>query len=72
MEQSSMAKVVTRKETGKLVIDFTYKGIRCREQTALEDSPKNRKLVQSVVDRLVQEMRKGSLNRPAFRGGLLV
>ncbi|KRC06079.1 hypothetical protein ASE11_23750 [Hydrogenophaga sp. Root209] len=67
-----MAKVVTRKETGKLVIDFTYKGIRCREQTALEDSPKNRKLVQSVVDRLVQEMRKGSLNRPAFRGGLLV
>lgn len=33
-----MAKVVARKETGKLVIDFTYRGVRCREQTALEDA----------------------------------
>jgi hypothetical protein len=33
-----MAKVTTRKETGKLVIDFTYHGVRCREQTALADT----------------------------------
>lgn len=67
-----MAKVVTRKETGKLVIDFTYKGIRCREQTALDDSPKNRKLVQGVVDRLVQEMRKGSFSYSNFFPGSTV
>lgn len=67
-----MAKVVTRKETGKLVIDFTHKGIRCREQTALDDSPKNRKLVQGVVDRLVQEIRKGTFNYSNFFPGSTV
>ena len=51
-----MAKVVARRETGKLVIDFTYKGLRCREQTALDDTPRNRKMVQAVVDRLVVEL----------------
>ena len=38
-----MAKVTVRKETGKLVIDFTYRGVRCREQTALPDTTENRK-----------------------------
>ena len=34
-----MAKVTVRKETCKLVIDFTYRGVRCREQTALRGCP---------------------------------
>ncbi|MGC4395695.1 site-specific integrase [Hydrogenophaga crocea] len=55
-----MAKVVARKETGKLVIDFTYKGVRCREQTALDDTPRNRKMVQAVVDRLLAAIKKGT------------
>lgn len=53
-----MAKVVARKETGKLIIDFTYRGVRCREQTALLDTPANRKRVQVVVDKLVQAMKE--------------
>jgi integrase len=54
-----MAKVVARKETGKLQIDFTYKGVRCREQTALMDSPANRKRVQAVVDKMSAAIREG-------------
>lgn len=54
-----MAKVVARKETGKLQIDFTYKGVRCREQTALMDSPANRKRVQAVVDKMSAAIKEG-------------
>ena len=55
-----MAKVTVRKETGKLVIDFTYRGVRCREQTALEDSPSSRKRVQSVIERIKKAQGDGS------------
>ena len=44
-----MAKVNVHKETGKLVIDFTYRGVRCREQTALGDNAANRKRVEAVL-----------------------
>ena len=54
-----MAKVVARKETGKLVIDFTYRGVRCREQTALEDTLENRKRVQTVVERMKKAQSDG-------------
>ncbi len=54
-----MAKVTVRKETGKLVIDFTHRGVRCREQTALGDSLQNRKRVQSVVERIKKSQCKG-------------
>ena len=47
-----MAKVTARKETGKLVIDFTYRGVRCREQTALADTPANRKRAEVALNRL--------------------
>ena len=40
-----MAKVTARKETGRLVIDFFFRGVRCREQTALADNAANRKLL---------------------------
>jgi integrase len=55
-----MAKVVARKETGRLLIDFTYRGVRCREQTALLDNPANRKRVQAVVDRLTKAQQDGT------------
>jgi integrase len=64
-----MAKVVARKETGKLLIDFTYKGVRCREQTALDDTPRNRKLVQGVVDRLVSAIKNGTFVYAEFFPG---
>lgn len=64
-----MAKVVARKETGKLVIDFTYRGVRCREQTALPDNKENRRRVQAVVDRLVKAQKNGSFVYAEFFPG---
>ncbi len=55
-----MAKVTARKETGKLVIDFTYRGVRCREQTALVDTPQNRKRAGLVVNRMITAIADGS------------
>ena len=61
-----MAKVNVRKETGKLVIDFTYRNVRCREQTALDDSVANRKRVQSVVDRIQKAIKDGTFKYRAY------
>lgn len=55
-----MAKVNVRKETGKLVIDFTYRGVRCREQTALSDSAANRKRVEGVLKKLREVIAGGT------------
>ncbi|MBK9573086.1 MAG: DUF3596 domain-containing protein [Rhodoferax sp.] len=55
-----MAKVTARKETGKLLVDFTYRGVRCREQTALPDTPPNRKRVQSLVDKIKKAQADGT------------
>ena len=54
-----MAKVTVRKETGKLVIDFTYRGVRCREQTALPDSQQNRKRVQGLIEKIKKAQQDG-------------
>lgn len=61
-----MAKVTARKETGRLVIDFTYRAVRCREQTALEDSAMNRRRLQQVVDRIKKAMADGSFRYVDF------
>ncbi len=54
-----MAKVTVRKETGKLVIDFTYRSVRCREQTALSDTLPNRKRVQAMIDKILKALKDG-------------
>jgi integrase len=64
-----MAKVTTRKETGKLVIDFTYRGVRCREQTALKDTLQNRRRVEQVVRGLKAAVADGSFDYSAFFPG---
>lgn len=61
-----MAKVTARKETGRLVIDFTYRGVRCREQTALTDTAANRKLLQAVVNRIKKAQAEGSFRYADF------
>jgi integrase len=66
MEDFSMAKVTVRKETGKLVIDFTFRGVRCREQTALDDSTQNRKRVQAVIDSILKSQREGTFQYRNF------
>lgn len=55
-----MAKVNVRKETGKLVIDFTYRGVRCREQTALADNAANRRRAGLVLASLKAAISNGS------------
>jgi integrase len=66
MGAQSVAKVTVRKETGKLVIDFTYSGIRCREQTALDDSPSNRKRLQGIVEQIKRAIKSGIFNYSDF------
>ena len=55
-----MAKVTTRRETGRLVIDFIYRGVRCREQTALPDTAANRKRAESMLAKLKSAMAAGT------------
>jgi len=64
-----MAKVTARKETGKLVIDFTYRGVRCREQTALADTPQNRKKADAVVARIKAALSAGTFAYAEFFPG---
>lgn len=55
-----MAKVRTRKETGKLVFDFRYRGQRCRETTTLDDTPANRRNMEKVAKRIEAEITLGT------------
>lgn len=64
-----MAKVIARKETGRLLIDFTYRGVRCREQTALPDTVANRKRLDAVVQRIRLALREGSFTYADFFPG---
>ena len=43
---------------GKLIADFYYLGIRCREKTSLEDNPANRRKLATVLKK------NGSRNHP--------
>jgi integrase len=43
-------------------LDFFYRGVRCREQTALSDSTENRKKVQALLNRIEREIRQGTFN----------
>ena len=64
-----MASIQIRKETGLLIIDFYYKEMRCREQTALTDNAANRKKVQKVLDRLEAEIAAGIFEYRRFFPG---
>lgn len=57
-----MAKVRARPETGKLYFDFFYRGVRCREQTDLPDTPANRKRVEAVMRRIEIELQQGTFD----------
>ena len=47
-----MGKVRVRAENGKLFLDFKFAGLRCREQTALIDTPQNRSKVQQLLKKV--------------------
>ncbi len=64
-----MGSIQVRKESGCLIFDFYFKGIRCREQTALTDTPANRKKVQKVLERIEAEIAAGTFDYPRFFPG---
>lgn len=47
-----MGHIRVRKESGKLYFDFKYKNLRCREQTALNDTQTNRKKLTSLLTQI--------------------
>lgn len=55
-----MGSVRKREDNGLLFIDFRFRGIRCREQTALPENTINRKKVQKVLERIEAEIASGS------------
>lgn len=64
-----MGKVRVRKETGKLYLDFFYQGVRCREQTALTDTPANRKQVEKLMQRVEAKILLDELDYADFFPG---
>jgi len=61
-----MGNICPRKETGKLLFDFKYQKVRCREQTTLEDTKANRKRLQNVMDKIDAEITLGQFNYAAY------
>ena len=55
-----MAKVRVRPETGTLYLDISFRGIRCREQTALADTPGNRRTVEALATRIKRAQANGN------------
>lgn len=55
-----MSSVRVRKGTGKLFFDFRFEGIRCREQTALDDSAANRRKMEAVLKKIEAEITLGT------------
>ena len=51
-----MASITARKENGKLLLDFRYQGVRCREQTLLDDTKENRKKLNAILERIQAEI----------------
>ncbi|MGM0768908.1 MAG: tyrosine-type recombinase/integrase [Pseudomonadota bacterium] len=64
-----MAKVRARSDTNKLFIDFRYQGIRCREQTLLNDTARNRKQLETLVQRMEAKILVGEFNYAEFFPG---
>jgi integrase len=69
MAVSAMAKVRVRQDTNKLFIDFNYQGVRCREQTLLTDTAKNRKQLEILVQRMEAKMLLGDFDYAEFFPG---
>ena len=59
MEEHHMGSIRIRKETGKLFLDFNYRGKRCREQTALDDTKPNRLKLEKALNIIEAEILLG-------------
>ena len=61
-----MAKVRVRPETGNLYLDFSYRGKRCREQTALQDTPSNRRTLLPLASKIQRAIAAGAFDYRSF------
>ena len=57
-----MGSIRVRESTQKLFFDFHYRGKRCREQTALENTASNRKKLESILKRIEAEITLGTFD----------
>lgn len=57
-----MGSVRVRRETNRLFFDFRYRGVRCREMTALADTPDNRKKMERVLEKIEAEITLGTFD----------
>ena len=55
-----MGSVRVRESTQKLFIDFQFQGKRCREQTALDNTPANRRKLESILKKIEAEITLGT------------
>jgi integrase len=60
-----MGSVRAQNGRGTLFMDFRYQGKRCREYTALPDTPANRKRLEKVVKTIDQEILAGTFDYEA-------
>jgi integrase len=64
-----MASIRVREQTGKLFFDFRYKNKRCREQTALDDTPANRRKLEGILKKIEAEITLGSFEYARYFPG---
>ena len=55
-----------RSRSGKLFFDFRYRGVRCREQTKLSDTPANRKRVTNILEHIEAEILVGTFDYATY------
>ncbi len=61
-----MASIRSRGEGGCLFFDFRFQGVRCREQTLLNDTVVNRRKLQAVLNRIEKLIKEGTFNYRDF------
>ncbi len=57
-----MGNIRARTDNEKLFFDFRYQGVRCREQTALDDTASNRKKLEQMMERIDAEILLGQFD----------
>lgn len=57
-----MAKVRKLAATGNLFLDFRFRGKRCREYTALPDSPANVKKLEKLASQIEADIKFGTFD----------
>jgi len=64
-----MASIRVREKTGKLFLDFRHLNHRCREQTALDDTPANRRKLEGVLKKIEAEITLGTFEYERYFPG---